>query len=667
MFSNNPSKLQEYRVLRNRIKSKLKSEKFNFYNKKFAESQNDVKQLWKTSYQLLGQSNDLSPKKIIYKDSLVTSPILLAEAFNDIFISKVKKVKSEIVSNVNSSPTERLLHWLSKRQLPIPVLDLKPITIEDLRRYVSKLKGGRRSGVDDVDSYSLKLAAPFIEDVLLHLINLTLINGSFAKCWKTQLVHPFYKKGDRCLGENYRPVSNIPEISKLVEYAVLEQLMKHFQENELFHPNHHGFLPAHSTLTALLQIYDSWLLAAENRELSAGLFLDLSSAFDIIDHEILFCKLKLYGLTDKSMAFFKNYLEERQQRVQVQSKLSMSKEVGNQGVPQGSILGPILFIIYMNDFPEHSVNGQDVLYADDASGHVSAERPDELLQKLQVFADSATSWIQDNRMVCSSSKTKLLVVSTKELRHSKLQGRVLTVKVGEQDIEESQSEKLLGITISNNLSWNSFLYGSNNVGLLSQLSQRIGIIKQICKYMSINQLNSVINGLFMSKLLYCLPLFSNVWGIESMDETDRRFSAFTKEDMRKMQVLQNRVLRIKSQNFELNTPTTELVRLCGDLSVQQLGVFHTLLQVFKIISTEKPVYLADRLKPRRADLDCVFPHRHANTIRARGDLTLARSGFVYRGAQLWNLLPSALRGQTEFNTFRKELRIWVAANVPVKP
>ena len=95
------------------------------------------------------------------------------------------------------------------------------------------------------------------------------------------------QKGDRCLRENYHPVSNTPEISKLLEYAVLEQLLKYFQENKLFHPNHHGFLTLHSTLTALLQVYDSWLVAAEGKELSAGLFLDLSSAFDIIDHRIL--------------------------------------------------------------------------------------------------------------------------------------------------------------------------------------------------------------------------------------------------------------------------------------------------------------------------------------------------------------------------------------------
>ena len=194
---------------------------------------------------------------MIYNGSIIATPSLIAEAFNDTFLAKVQKVKAEIAENAKISPIHRLNQWLCRKGKQILILDLNAITIEDLRKYVKKLKGGRSCGVDDIDSFSLKLAAPFIEDVLLHLVNLVITSGKFADCWKIQLIHPYYKKGNKLFGENYRPVSNIPEVSKLVEYAVLDQLFKHFYENELLHPNHHGFLPSHSTLTALLQIYDS--------------------------------------------------------------------------------------------------------------------------------------------------------------------------------------------------------------------------------------------------------------------------------------------------------------------------------------------------------------------------------------------------------------------------
>ena len=188
----------------------------------------------------------------------------------------------------------------------------------------------------------------------------------------------------------------------------------------------------------------------------------------------------------------------------------------------------------MNDFPEHSDLGHDILYADDDTETVSDPNPEVLKEKLQRQVVSSTGWIQDNRMLCSGEKTKLLIVSTREQRAIKLQDTTITINVCNKVIEESKDEKLLGILMSNNLTFRSYLYGNklagkdNITGLIPKLSQRVGMLTMLNKYLSRKQFKAVCDGLFTSCLLYCLPLYSNVWGIDTMDDTDRRSPTFSK-------------------------------------------------------------------------------------------------------------------------------------------
>ena len=182
----------------------------------------------------------------------------MAKMFNEAFTQKVKKLVSSLSGPIFLDPVLRLQNWLDKRNDEIPVFDLQKITKIQLQKYISKLKGSKSCGIDQIDSYSLKLAAPHIEDVLLHVVNTAMEKG-YPTCWKIQLIFPFFKKKDRTDPENYRPVSHIVEISKIVEYAVQEQTLDHFLSNDIFHANHHGFLPQHSTASALTQLYEKWL------------------------------------------------------------------------------------------------------------------------------------------------------------------------------------------------------------------------------------------------------------------------------------------------------------------------------------------------------------------------------------------------------------------------
>ena len=223
------------------------------------------------------------------------------------------------------------------------------------------------------------------------------------------------------------------------------------------------------------------------------------------------------------------------------------------------------------------------------------------------------------------------------------------------------------------MSWSAHLYGNGKSGsegiegLVQQLSKRIGILKKVTLMMKKPQLKSVIEGIFNSKLIYGIQLFCNTWGIAPQDETNRRYTAFTKDDLRRLQVLQNITLRLQTK-LPRHTPTDQLLQASSNLSVHQLGALHTLTLTHKTINSQKPEYLASQLRGQDHGDEGPLSHRHQGKLQVRKcKNTITRSGLVYRSCKLWNMLPADLREESILPQFKVKVKAWVKMNIGQKP
>ena len=649
----------------------MKKDNTDYFEKNTNDEEN-IANAWKTAKDMLGITKNLSPTTVNVNGDNVTNPSKLANIFNQFFIQKVKDLRQKTGSNTTIDPVQRLRTWLEPRG-ELPVFQIKPIDLRVLRRILKRMKGKRSHGIDGIDSFSLKLAGPFIEDALLHLINLSFSSKTFSEQWKPQLIFPLHKKGVKHDVKNFRPVSHLVEVGKMAEYAVYEQVVTHFTMHKLFHDNHHGGLSGHSTATALIQLVDMWLEASDVTQLSATLLLDQSAAYDLVDHQILLEKLKAYNFDESAVHWFQSYLSNRSQLVQVESKQSELCQLDDHAVPQGSILGGLMFIIFSNDFPASTTEGESVMFVDDDSEVVQDSDPEALQRKIQIEAVNSANWLEDNRMCVAGDKSKLLVMGTRQLRSMKLT-QDMAIQVDGKVVHETRSEKLLGVIINNELTWKEHLHGEkwrqdnlNTPGLIPQLSQRLGILRKLSRIVSKRRLKLFAEGIFYSKLNYCLPVFGNVFGLDVYKDSGTRYTSYTKEDNRKLQVLQNSVMRLLT-NKPKGTATITLLEDTGSLSIQQMIAAQTLVLVHKVLRSSKPAYLAARLQVRDEGEGGRVPARSAGQIRIPvKKLSITREGFIYRGTLLFNRLPPEFRTETKLEKFRTCTRKWVSRNILYKP
>jgi hypothetical protein len=258
--------------------------------------------------------------------------------------------------------------------------------------------------------------------------------------------------------------------------------------------------------------------------------------------------------------------------VQVESKASDYLECEDSGGPQGSILAGLFHMINSNDLPDCHEEGKSVVFVDDDTASVHAGHPDQLVEKLQREVNNTVSWLKDNTLCVAGDKSKLLTDQ-------------LAIEVDGQQIEETTSEKLLGIVIKNKLSRKEHLYGDkDNPGLIGQLKERVGTLRRLSKYMSKERLKMMVSGIFYSKLMYCLPVSGNVHGLAIYRDTRGRSAGMTMNDCNKLQVLQNSVNRLIT-GARHGVATADLVSFTNSFSIQQMVTYYALIMVHKITIT----------------------------------------------------------------------------------
>ncbi|PME06503.1 hypothetical protein A8A06_07420 [Escherichia coli] len=452
-------------------------------------------------------------------------------------------------------------------------------------------------------------------------------------------IKPLLKKPslDPAILANYRPISNLPFISKILERVVAEQLCDHLQRNGLFEEFQSGFRVHHSTETALVKVTNDLLIASDSGLVSVLVLLDLSAAFDTVDHNILLQRLEYsVGIKGNALLWFESYLSDRFQFVYVNEESSSHTKVSH-GVPQGSVLGPILFTLYMlplgSVIRKHGVRFH--CYADDTQLYLSM-KPDDSNQlvKLQACLEDIKTWMASNLLLLNSDKTEVIVFGPKNLRNS-LSNQILTLDG--ITLASSDTVRNLGVIFDQDMSFNAH-------------------IKQICRtaFYHLRNIAKIRNILSQSDAEKLVHAFIT----SSLDYCNSFLSGCSKSSLKSLQLIQNAAARVLTGTRKRDHISPILASLHW-LPVKSRIEFKILLLTYKVLNNQAPSYLKDLIVPyfpirallsQSADL-LVVPKVFKSRMGGRA--------FSYQAPLLWNQLPVCIQETDTLSTFKIRLQTFL--------
>jgi hypothetical protein len=624
-----------------KLKKDIGERKSSYYYSLFEKNKNDMKKQWKTINNVLGVDRKRNEISGVYSMSnsnvLVSEECDIAVEFNHFFVNVV----NDLIRKTESiSVDPRRYNDLFPSPIVGKTFFCYPTCSEEVLSCINKLTGNKSPGIDGISANVVKKVANIISPVISHLINLSFETGCFPESLKVALVIPLHKKDNNLDLNNYRPISLLSVFSKIFEKIMKLRILKFLNSNNFFCKNQFGFMEGKSTEDALLNFCSFVFEGLNQNEFVGGIFVDITKAFDSVNHELLCDTLWRAGVRGTPLNWFKSYLSNRQQCVRVRRSVSDSLSI-THGVPQGSVLGPILFLVYINSLCNGKFSGSLSCFADDTAICYRANSQQDLVFRMQSDLDKLKIWFTRNKMVLST-KTKSIQFSLKKCHENlnlfyKCKHCLLSTDVSCNNcikIEQVDHIKYLGIVLDERLNW------KNHVAQIKRymyaVLRKFYFLKFICP---LPVLRTVYYSIVNSKLQYGLSCWGGTY-----------YST-----LYPLMICQNKIIRIMCGAKKRDSAYPLYVTL-NILPLRYLYIYRV-LRIFFL-----------RGGHLRGNLN-VYSERLQNLNRVKVPFPrfeAYKRFFTYAAPKLFNCLPISVSSSRTSCSFVKNLRAWLISNNDVE-
>ncbi|MCG7881047.1 MAG: hypothetical protein JAY96_05605 [Candidatus Thiodiazotropha endolucinida] len=612
---NTPESWRKFRKLRNNSINILRKSKQDYKDKlaeKIDSNSLSSKDWWKTFKSLINKSKLNTIPPINYNGRVINLPCDKANLFNNFFESQ-----TQLDDDGREVP---------HLDLPLHTLNTIHLTVEEVRGILKTLIIGKACGPDCINNRILKATAESISEPVTNLFNMSLRISIVPDIWKGANVSPIHKKDDKSSVENYRPISLISSVGKTFEKAVYKHVHNHLLENQVITPFQSGFTRGDSTVNQLVDIYNTFCQALDEGKEVRAVFCDISKAFDRVWHRGLIAKLKHYGICGPLLEWFKSYLSNRCQRVVIPGGNSDWTEI-KAGVPQGSILGPLLFIVYINDIV-NEIQSNIRLFADDTTLYIIVDLPDSAAQILNDDLERISLWSELWLVNFNPNKTDSLLCTRKRNRVNHP-----TLYLSGVAIKEVTTHKHLGLNLSNSCDW---------LAHVEYIKEKASVRLNLLRSLKFTLKRRSLQKIYFTFLRPILEYADVVWD---------NCTQYQKNELEKIQLEAGRIV----------TGTTKLVstqKLYEELGWDKLSDrrrMHKLQMFYKMDHQIAPDYLCNLLPLHIGDVSS-YPLRNAdNYSLVHSRTALYGSSFLPSTIREWNRLPNEHRNAESQNAFKQNL------------